>query len=117
MTEAILYAFTGLDGSTSASSLLLGGNGVLYGATELGGASGDGMVAFGLAPTATPGDSWNERGPCITSPVERTAGGRTDSPLGPHGRLFWHDRECRRVGSWDGVRADAVIQQAISNPQ
>jgi len=59
MIETILYAFTGLDGSNSASSLALGPKGVLFGTTELGGASGDGMV-FGLAPPAAPGDSWTE---------------------------------------------------------
>lgn len=59
MTEMILYAFTGLDGSDSVSSLVLGLNGVLYGTTELGGAIGDGTV-FELTPPAAPGGSWTE---------------------------------------------------------
>jgi uncharacterized repeat protein (TIGR03803 family) len=59
MTEAILYAFTGLDGSESAASLVLGSNGRLFGVTELGGANGDGMV-FELAPPAVPNNSWIE---------------------------------------------------------
>jgi uncharacterized repeat protein (TIGR03803 family) len=86
MTETILYTFTGLDGSQSDSSLVLGPNGVLFGVTELGGASGDGMV-FGLAPPAMPVGSWTE-----FTLYNFTGGAHGWGPnglaLGAHGRLF-----------------------------
>ena len=59
MTETILHSFTGPDGTNPSSSLVLGSNGVLYGTTEGGGASGDGIV-FELSPPASPGGSWSE---------------------------------------------------------
>jgi uncharacterized repeat protein (TIGR03803 family) len=57
-TETLLYDFTGLtDGSLPAAGVI-GSNGLLYGTTQAGGASGRGTV-FSLTPAA-PGDAWTE---------------------------------------------------------
>ena len=42
--ETILYRFTGADGANPAAGLILDAKGNLYGTTEHGGTSGDGMV-------------------------------------------------------------------------
>jgi uncharacterized repeat protein (TIGR03803 family) len=60
-TEKVLYSFTGgREGYDSFPSLVVGGNGALYGTTPQGGASGQG-TAFELAPPSTPGGSWAKR--------------------------------------------------------
>ncbi len=56
-SETVLYSFSGPDGSTPASSLVLDSSGNLYGTTAIGGDYNLG-VAFKLAPSAT-GD-WTE---------------------------------------------------------
>jgi uncharacterized repeat protein (TIGR03803 family) len=59
-TQTTLYSFSGGDdGASPASRLLIGGTGVLYGATEGGGTSGLGVV-FSLTPPASAGSSWVE---------------------------------------------------------
>jgi len=72
-TETVLHSFTGLDGDGAfpAGSLVVGGNGSLYGTTQYGGsatfgspctsngASGCG-TAFVLTPPAVPGGAWTE---------------------------------------------------------
>jgi uncharacterized repeat protein (TIGR03803 family) len=59
---------------------------VLFGTTELGGASGDGMV-FGLAAPAAPGGSWTEI--TLYSFTGGTNGwGPNGLALGAHGTLY-----------------------------
>lgn len=60
-TETLLYDFAGIpnDGEYPVGNLVMGANGVLYGATLMGGAAGDGAV-FSLTPPATPGGAWTE---------------------------------------------------------
>ena len=72
-TETVLHSFKGLDGDGAfpAGSLVVGGNGSLYGTTQYGGsatfgspctsngASGCG-TAFVLTPPAVPGGAWTE---------------------------------------------------------
>src|SRR5579864_8509933 len=53
-----LYSFGGVsDGSDPEYQLLIGGGGVLYGTTAMGGASLGG-TAFSLTPPSTPGEAW-----------------------------------------------------------
>jgi len=55
-----LYSFTGnSDGGRPTQGMLVGANGVLYGATSKGGAYNFGAI-FSLTPPATPGGSWTE---------------------------------------------------------
>ncbi|HEY6765256.1 MAG TPA: choice-of-anchor tandem repeat GloVer-containing protein [Candidatus Sulfotelmatobacter sp.] len=59
-TESILHNFTGSGGDGDFPvDLVLGGGGVLYGTTELGGTSGQGTV-FSLKPPASHTGSWTE---------------------------------------------------------
>jgi len=67
-TETVLYNFTGgADGGVVGAGLTAGDNGVLYGATSLGGdaactnqgTAGCGVV-FSLTPPASPGGAWTE---------------------------------------------------------
>jgi uncharacterized repeat protein (TIGR03803 family) len=58
--ETVLYSFTGgSDGSVPSASLVIGTKGELYGTTEYGGASADGVV-FELTPPSSPGGAWTE---------------------------------------------------------
>jgi len=54
----LIYSFTGKDGDLPYAGLVMGQNGVLYGTTDSGGASGKGAV-FELAPGAA-GAPWTE---------------------------------------------------------
>ena len=56
-TQTVLYSFNGPDGAYPYAALTVGPTGSLYGATELGGASGYGAV-FRLTPAG--GGAWNE---------------------------------------------------------
>jgi len=59
-TETVLHNFTGgSDGGGPESGVVIGGGGVLYGATDNGGTAGLG-VAFSLTPPASPGGTWTE---------------------------------------------------------
>jgi uncharacterized repeat protein (TIGR03803 family) len=59
-TETVLWNFTGgSDGASPRASLVISGNGILYGTTYNGGASNAGTV-FSATPPATPGDAWTE---------------------------------------------------------
>jgi uncharacterized repeat protein (TIGR03803 family) len=60
-TETVLHSFTGGsgDGSQLRAGVVLGTDGVLYGATVGGGTSGDGTV-FSLTPPVPPSTSWTE---------------------------------------------------------
>jgi uncharacterized repeat protein (TIGR03803 family) len=59
IADQVLYSFTGLngDGARPPSSVTASENGILYGTTHDGGASGKGTV-FELRPPATPGAAW-----------------------------------------------------------
>ncbi|MGC9951489.1 MAG: choice-of-anchor tandem repeat GloVer-containing protein [Bryobacteraceae bacterium] len=68
-TASVPYRFTGgADGAYPAAGVVIGSNGVLYGATELGGTgscTGTGQppgcgVVFSLTPPALPGGAWTE---------------------------------------------------------
>jgi uncharacterized repeat protein (TIGR03803 family) len=60
-TETVLHNFTGgTDGGNPASGLTQGANGVFYGATQYGGATGLGTL-FSLTPPATPGGAWTQK--------------------------------------------------------
>jgi len=86
MTESILHAFGLAPADHDPSALVLGPNGVLYGTTELGGASNYGAV-FELAPPASPGGSWTGT---ILHSFTDGADGRAPSgiALGPDGTLY-----------------------------
>jgi uncharacterized repeat protein (TIGR03803 family) len=57
-TETLLYSFTGgSDGANPSAGVIFDASGNLYGATYLGGASGDGVV-YKLTPTS--GGTWTE---------------------------------------------------------
>ncbi|MGA2133346.1 MAG: choice-of-anchor tandem repeat GloVer-containing protein [Bryobacteraceae bacterium] len=56
-TESVLHDFNCSDGQHPVAPVVIGNGGVLYGATNIGGASNDGTV-FALTPPATPGGSW-----------------------------------------------------------
>jgi uncharacterized repeat protein (TIGR03803 family) len=59
-TETILHSFTGgADGAQPNASVVIGGGGVLYGTTVLGGTAGGGTV-FSLTPPLSPGGTWTE---------------------------------------------------------
>jgi uncharacterized repeat protein (TIGR03803 family) len=58
-TETVLFSFSGIDGTLPSGNLLPGPNGVFYGTTSGGGASGSGTV-FQLTPPATQGGAWTE---------------------------------------------------------
>ena len=59
-TETVLHSFGGgADGSYPFGGLVAGPDGILYGATNYGGASGMGIV-YELAPPVTPGGAWTE---------------------------------------------------------
>ncbi len=59
-TESTVYNFTGTNGDGSVpNSLLIAGNGTLYGTTESGGINGNGIV-FQLTPPAVAGGGWTE---------------------------------------------------------
>jgi len=59
-TESVLYRFTGgSDGGNPSAGLVIGPKGQLYGTTEYGGASADGVV-FELTPPSAPGGAWTE---------------------------------------------------------
>ncbi len=88
-TETVPYRFTGgNDGGNPAAGLTIGPNGVLYGTTEYGGASADG-VAFALTPPSSPGGVW-------TQTVLHTFTGQNGDgafpwsglTIGPHGVLY-----------------------------
>lgn len=58
-TEAVLYSFKGgTDGKDALGSVIIGKNGVLYGATQLGGSSDDGTI-YQVTPPAS-GSGWKE---------------------------------------------------------
>ncbi|MGO9648713.1 MAG: choice-of-anchor tandem repeat GloVer-containing protein [Terriglobales bacterium] len=57
VTERVLYAFTGLDGSVPSGGLVIDEAGNLYGTTEYGGTFGNGSV-FELTPS---GGVWTEK--------------------------------------------------------
>jgi hypothetical protein len=59
MIEAVLHAFSGLDGSAPKGPLLLGLNGALYGTASAGGPIATGNV-FELTPPASEGGNWTE---------------------------------------------------------
>jgi uncharacterized repeat protein (TIGR03803 family) len=58
-TERVIYSFSGIDGTLPTGPLLLGPGGVLYGTTNGGGESGEGLV-FELDPPAVPGNPWTQ---------------------------------------------------------
>jgi uncharacterized repeat protein (TIGR03803 family) len=58
-TEAVVYSFTEAPGGFSGPQTGVLIEGVLYGSTEYGGASGAGTV-FSLTPPASPGGAWTE---------------------------------------------------------
>ena len=59
-TENVLYAFTGFaDGTAPFAGVEIGSGGVLYGATDYGGAANVGTV-FSLTPPASPGGPWTQ---------------------------------------------------------
>jgi len=59
-TESVLWSFGGTgDGISPFGSMAIGEEGVLYGATESGGANGQGTV-FSLTPPASQGGAWTE---------------------------------------------------------
>ena len=58
-TETILHNFNGTDGFYPFATLIIDGNGNLYGTTEGGGAYNHGTV-FEMTPPATSGGSWTE---------------------------------------------------------
>ncbi|QGM44919.1 choice-of-anchor tandem repeat GloVer-containing protein [Methylocystis heyeri] len=58
--ETVLYTFTGSDGAQPQTGLVLNNaSGVLYGATQLGGANNLGVV-FSLTPPVPPSTQWQE---------------------------------------------------------
>jgi uncharacterized repeat protein (TIGR03803 family) len=67
-TETIVYNFTGIhgDGAFPSASLVLGPNGTLYGATQIGGVACPGLgtagcgTVFQLTPPAASGGAWAE---------------------------------------------------------
>jgi uncharacterized repeat protein (TIGR03803 family) len=61
-TQNVLHRFAraGGDGCGPYTGVVVGDNGVVYGATVSGGSSDDGTV-FALSPPASPGGSWNMR--------------------------------------------------------
>jgi len=93
MTETTLHAFTEFegDGYLPDRPLVLGPNGVLYGATEYGGAEGHGTV-FELAPPASPGGIWTET--ILHSFTGGADGGNPNGlTLGPDGTLYGTNTE------------------------
>jgi uncharacterized repeat protein (TIGR03803 family) len=56
--EAVLYTFTGSNGSFLSGGVAIGSE-ALYGTADFGGASGDGTV-FSLMPPSSPGGVWTE---------------------------------------------------------
>jgi uncharacterized repeat protein (TIGR03803 family) len=78
--EAVLYGFSGgSDGALPTSGVVIGGGGVLYGATANGGASNAGTV-FSLTPPASAGGAWTE------SVLHSFAGGADGAS--PQGRVL-----------------------------
>src|SRR5580658_2560345 len=55
--ETVLYTATDTDAANNFLSLVVGGNGVIYGTSTYGGAHGEGSV-FSLTPPSPPGGSW-----------------------------------------------------------
>jgi uncharacterized repeat protein (TIGR03803 family) len=60
-TEAVLYNFGGYpsDGSYPTANVAIGGGGVLYGTTKIGGENNSGTV-FSLTPPSSAGGAWTE---------------------------------------------------------
>jgi len=56
-TETVLHSFSGLDGLSPGTPVVIGAAGVLYGSTQGGGTGGGGTV-FSLEPPASPGSAW-----------------------------------------------------------
>ena len=87
MTETVLHAFcvSAGDGCSPVTPLVLGPNGVMYGTTSVGGASGYGTV-FELVPPASPGGVWTETIlHSFANGVGSTPNGLT---LAPNGTLY-----------------------------
>ncbi|MGC9950923.1 MAG: choice-of-anchor tandem repeat GloVer-containing protein [Bryobacteraceae bacterium] len=58
--ETVLYSFTGGgDGANPYAGVVLGAHGAIYGTTQEGGGTGNGVV-FELTPPAAPGGAWTE---------------------------------------------------------
>jgi len=58
-TESTLYSFLGGADGCGPTNLVIGGGGVLYGTTWLGGTSSGGTV-YSVTPPASPGGTWTE---------------------------------------------------------
>jgi hypothetical protein len=55
--ETVLYTATDTDAANNFLSIVIGGNGIIYGTSTYGGTYGEGSV-FSLTPPSTPGGSW-----------------------------------------------------------
>ncbi len=91
-TETTLYGFPGFDNGANTAGLVIG-NGVLYGATSIGGSGTcEGIqpgcgVAFELTPPTSPGGAWTYT---LLHTFENTPDGAYPDPLvaGPGGVLY-----------------------------
>ncbi len=85
-TETTLHSFSGSDGYYPYVGVTIGCDGVLYGATQYGGASFAGAV-FSLAPPKSPGGEWTE---AVLYSFSYSDGANPSSPLaiGPAGVLY-----------------------------
>jgi uncharacterized repeat protein (TIGR03803 family) len=91
-TETVLHSFSGSDGSNPQSRVVVGPDGVRYGAMDGGGSLNFGAV-FWLTPPRWPGCSWTEA-------TLYSLTGATDRPIGPrrNGTLWRHRRIRQQSG-------------------
>ena len=87
-TETVLYSFPNMAaGASPQATVATGSNGVLYGTTQRGGASGLGTI-FALKPPSSPGGAWTHK--VLYSFQGGNDGATPNAPvvIGSHGVLY-----------------------------
>jgi hypothetical protein len=108
--ETVLYNFTASDGGNSASTMIFGSTGALYGTTTggtMGTPDGTGAV-FELAPPSTAGGAWTET---VLYTLANQGNPNGTLALGPHGTLYATTQGEQDV---EGIQYGAV--EAVTPP-